>query len=273
MLFFLRSLFKSSRKLKKAKAGRRTKAHETNQRKRCQRNAVKNVKAFVLSCTSLKGRKTSNLSHSNQLRAVLSIANWLEWVLSIFYRKIHRRMLFRTSKKPEKRAKEEKCKHWTCRISGTSSLAMWNSKTNSKQEASVCVKNEQHSSRQTWVKEKINWIFAISRLMKFIVSAVVPHARQKCFFNFQLNAGFKVFPLSFIVAVVHLQGKHSKKIFCLFPYINEFSMSINWANVKRPLKDFPRKFLFSHEKSINLFFRHGTSKNVENRTKFCLFCL
>lgn len=72
-------------------------------------------------------------------------ANWLKWVLSIFYRKKYNKEKCFWSAKQEqeesskgREGKKKECKHKTCRDL-RHNFAMWNSKTN-KQTRSVCVK-------------------------------------------------------------------------------------------------------------------------------------
>lgn len=113
--------------------------------------------------------------------------------------------------------------------------------------------------------------------MKFIVS--VFRARRKFFSISNWIAGFKVFSskLYRYRRKYFFREKHSKDfLLCLLPYeryINEFSMSINCANVKRPLKDFRRKkkyFILGWKINKSFFPGPKAQKPVENSEIFPL---
>lgn len=169
---------------------------------------------------------TSNLFFISYATVAHAFANWLKWVLSIFYRTKYNRSERMLSSMKQERRRKWKCKHSTCWISGTSSLAMWNSKTNRKQ--GVCVKM---SNIWAGKQNKINWIFAISRLMKFIVwilCLAFPFARTVNFqFSFSTEA-LKNFSLLWIFLDVYsiwiLQKQKTLEMdsFICLAYIGDF---------------------------------------------------
>lgn len=93
-----------------------------------QTNATKHIKQVV------SWKKQTNLFLLKPILAH-SIANWLKWACQYFTGKnttAAKNAVERQERSKER--KEGKCKHWTCRISGKSELAMWNSRTNKSKE-------------------------------------------------------------------------------------------------------------------------------------------
>lgn len=119
-------------------------------------------------------------------------------------------------------------------------------KFQNKQKSECVCQNEQHSSWQTWVEEKINWIFAIFRLMKFIVLVFEDISSFKA--NFKLYFGWK----------------------------NNFASSVA-VETEKLLKYFIESFILRWKINKSFFLhsneKHENVKNIARSFSFCLHCL